>query len=1551
MWNKNYRSRKFIAPAIALAILIIVLMLIMPGKMEIRGANSGNMTPFLMMVMALANALIAISYASIPFFLIVFVRKRKDMPFTWVIFLFGLFILACGTTHLVHVVGLWWPVNWWQATVDSICAIISLATAVAVWPILPKILSIPSPNQLRMVNSELQKERDKLIYTQHELQKAYIEIEERVNDRTQELLVANKALLTEINERKKMEEALRTSEVYFRNVFDHSTVGKSITEIGGSIQTNKAYRQILGYSEAELSTLKWQEITHPDDLQRDQEYLDSLLSGKYSSMRWEKRYIHKDGHVIWTDISTVLQRDENNIPLYFITSIQDITERKQAENNILIKDRLLQLTGKTAKVGGWELDTETFQLIWTEEVYRIHEVDSTFNPNVNKGINFYSTLSKPIIEQAIQRAIEFGEPFDLELEFITAKGFNRWVHSIGNIYKENEIIKRVYGSIQDITERKQVAEALKNSNDKILSLADNIPGFMSYVNAETLIYEFVNENYAKSFGILREKIIGSHIKDVISEPNYQFALKSINEVKQGKSVSYENSFNLVTGKHWIQVNYTPVFNDKGHVTSIVVLSYDITERKRVEEALRESEERYRSLLTNLEAGIVVHAPDTSIVMNNHRASELLGLSDDQLKGKLALDPQWKFIYDNDTSVPLEEYPVNRIIATKKPIRDLIFGVVRPKTNDIARLTVNGFPVFNNNGELSEILVSFIEITERIKAEETLKESERNKTELLDKLNDAQHMAMIGSWEWDLKSNLVWWSDETYEIFGVTKQNFTPNFEANGEFIHPDDFEQYGKAFEHSFQTGEPLNCEFKLIAGNGQLKYCQAKGKLIYDEFHQPIRFIGTIMDITQRKLAEYTLLETEAKFRQTFELSPVGIVMAGLNKRFIHCNNAFANSLGYKTDELVGKPLADVTYPEDSQLGMEEMMAILKSEIDISHVQKRYVRKDGHIVWCEVTISIIRDSEEQPQYFLAIIQDITKKRESENQLNLTSRILAVLNEPKDLSEIIPRILTEIKQSLDFEAIGFRLKNGDDFPYFVQEGFPNDFIVNENSLLERDSKGSVCRDENGDINLECTCGLIVSGKTDPQNPYFTRGGSAWTNNTVTSLSIPVPKDTRLHPRDRCIHEGYQSVALIPVRVNTETFGILQLNDKRKDKLTLELVQFLEGISSFIGMALIRKKQTEALRFKNLVFDASLVANSIADINGNYTEINDTFLRIWGYSNRDEVLGLPIQSFFNNQNNALDIISSLNNIGQWEGDFTAKRKDGSTFFAHGLATTVKNDYGNQIGYQSAIIDITERKQAEDEIIKLNETLEQRVIQRTEQLEVANKELEAFSYSVSHDLRAPLRHINGFVDILTKDVKDKLSEKDLHYLDVINNSAKKMGTLIDDLLSFSRTGRAEIRKSKINMNQVIDEAISQIKPATVGRKIKWDISPLAEVSGDYNLMRLVWVNLIDNAVKYTKTKEKAIIKINCTEEKEEFIFRICDNGVGFDMNYAQKLFGVFQRLHSSAEFEGTGIGLANVRRIILRHGGRIWAEAVLDKGATFYFTMPKESAEEKIIGDSI
>jgi light-regulated signal transduction histidine kinase (bacteriophytochrome) len=256
-----------------------------------------------------------------------------------------------------------------------------------------------------------------------------------------------------------------------------------------------------------------------------------------------------------------------------------------------------------------------------------------------------------------------------------------------------------------------------------------------------------------------------------------------------------------------------------------------------------------------------------------------------------------------------------------------------------------------------------------------------------------------------------------------------------------------------------------------------------------------------------------------------------------------------------------------------------------------------------------------------------------------------------------------------------------------------------------------------------------------------------------------------------------------------------------------------------------------------------------------------------------------------------------------------------------------------------VEMAERIRAEDEIKRLNAELEQRVVERTTQLEAANQELEAFCYSVSHDLRAPLRHIDGYVDLMVSRCRADLSDKGLHYLETIAASARQMGVLIDDLLQFSRTGRAEMLLKNISMNQAFQEALTPLKVHLAGRAIEWVIGDLPSVCGDYALLRQVWANLLDNAVKYTRTRGVARIEVSASEENGKVVFIVADNGVGFDMQYAGKLFGVFQRLHALEEFEGAGIGLAIVHRIITRHGGTVWAEAELNRGARFYFTLPK------------
>jgi signal transduction histidine kinase len=251
---------------------------------------------------------------------------------------------------------------------------------------------------------------------------------------------------------------------------------------------------------------------------------------------------------------------------------------------------------------------------------------------------------------------------------------------------------------------------------------------------------------------------------------------------------------------------------------------------------------------------------------------------------------------------------------------------------------------------------------------------------------------------------------------------------------------------------------------------------------------------------------------------------------------------------------------------------------------------------------------------------------------------------------------------------------------------------------------------------------------------------------------------------------------------------------------------------------------------------------------------------------------------------------------------------------------------------------ERKRAEEEIRRLNRELEGRVAERTAQLVRANKELEAFSYSVSHDLRAPLRHIEGYVAMLQRATKGILPPKAEHYLDTISASSVEMGNLIDNLLAFSRMSAEQMTEASVDLGLLAGEVARTLQMAAGERDITWKISPLPLVVGDLSMLRQVLANLLDNAVKYSKKRERAVIEIGMAgEEGGRAIVFVRDNGAGFNMRYYDKLFGVFHRLHSPDDFEGTGIGLATVRRIIDRHGGRTWAEGVVDEGATFYFTL--------------
>lgn len=297
--------------------------------------------------------------------------------------------------------------------------------------------------------------------------------------------------------------------------------------------------------------------------------------------------------------------------------------------------------------------------------------------------------------------------------------------------------------------------------------------------------------------------------------------------------------------------------------------------------------------------------------------------------------------------------------------------------------------------------------------------------------------------------------------------------------------------------------------------------------------------------------------------------------------------------------------------------------------------------------------------------------------------------------------------------------------------------------------------------------------------------------------------------------------------------------------------------------------------------------------------------------------------------------------KWADEYRFLTREGEYLHVSDRGFVQRNGEGKPVRMVGAMMDVTVRKKADEAIRGINQELERRVQQRTQEIEASNEVLEAFSYSVSHDLRAPLRHITGFLQLLSRGNLERLDEEGKRYLAIILNAAEKMGTLIDALLAFSRMGRSALKIETVDMNALVAEAVKMLTPEQNGRDVEWKIGRLPPLDADLILMRQALQNLLDNALKFTRPRHPARIEVGCEETPAERIFFVKDNGVGFDMRYVDKLFGVFQRLHTEREFEGNGVGLANVRRIVMRHGGRVWAEGALDQGASFYFALPKTS----------
>ncbi len=683
------------------------------------------------------------------------------------------------------------------------------------------------------------------------------------------------------------------------------------------------------------------------------------------------------------------------------------------------------------------------------------------------------------------------------------------------------------------------------------------------------------------------------------------------------------------------------------------------------------------------------------------------------------------------------------------------------------------------------------------------------------------------------------------------------------------------------------------------------------------------ITDITELRIAE----EAQMRLAAIVNSSDDAIVGATLSGLISNWNRGAEALFGYSAAEMVGRPLA-VLAPADAL--PEEAAAVVReinSGVPVQQFEAVRVCKDGRRIDVSVSVSPIIDGEGKVIGTSRIARDITDRKRHERELQRLNRLNAALSH-------VNQAITRTPERIDlFQRVYRALVDEGGFA-MVWVGW---HTPGNPKIVPQAAWG-------GHIDHLDRVSVYVDDRAESRGPSgtaFREGRPYYCNN--------VPDDPQTLPwRDSYRRSGFHASAALPIRQRGSVRGVLCVYSYEPDVFQDKEMSLLMEVVADISFALDSADQAEArlqaqeVARRERIFSSALIESMpgifyFLDERGKILRWNQNFMNVSGYS-ADEIANMHASEFFTieQKERAEETIREAFAHGEasLEGDFRFKDANVAPYFFTGKRVVVDGI----VGLVGMGIDITARTHAEAEVRRLNAELEQRVIARTAQLEAANRDLEAFSYSVSHDLRAPLRTVNGYAEIVLTDFGAGLPEEGRRLLQRIRSRGLYMGVLIDDLLEFSRLGRKPLKRRQVDVRSLAESILRGTAPQTEGRRIEFNLGDLPPCYGDPSLLRQVWVNLLSNAIKYSRGRDPAIVDIGSTMEKDARVYFVRDNGVGFDMQFVDKLFGVFQRLHLADEFEGTGVGLAIVQRIVERHGGKVWAVGQEQHGATFYFSLP-------------
>jgi PAS domain S-box-containing protein len=802
--------------------------------------------------------------------------------------------------------------------------------------------------------------------------------------------------------------------------------------------------------------------------------------------------------------------------------------------------------------------------------------------------------------------------------------------------------------------------------------------------------------------------------------------------------------------------------------------------------------------------------------------------------------------------------------------------------------------------------------------------------------------------------------------------------------------------------GKELRPEIPFIIVSGEIDLNLAvslmkEGAQDYIQKRELARLVSTIerelreVELRrERKRAEEALRRSEAKYRLLTEnMKDVIWTLNPETLRFTSISPSVERLRGFTPEEIMAQPMdAALTQEAADYLKADLRQRVLRfsfgqASADLFQTDEvEQPCKDGTTILTEVVSNLILNEETGQVELLGVTRDITKRKRVEEELNKRINEISLLYQASqnigknlDLDHLLHTFYQQIAGIMDCDA--FFVSSYDEQQQLIRcvYGYSENARLDVSGFpaipLEPEGKGMQSR-------------VIRSGR-----PWMLNDCQPEIKKSQTRYYI-TPKGEVEKFEDISEDEDVtRSVIILPLLFKEKVLGVIQIFSYRLNAYSQENFNIAEALVAQFTIAYNnallyrdaqqmiteRKKAEEALREREkqrrVILETAMDGFWLADLQGNLLEVNQSYCQMSGYS-MQELLAIRI-SDLESKETAGDTATHIQKVlaqGQDRFQSRHRRKDGSLLDVEVSVQYQAMDGGRLVVFlqdiserkqaeekiqadqielqrllaeteqaRRALLDVVEdQKKAEEEIRRLNSELERRVAERTAQLTAANQELEAFSYSVSHDLRAPLRSLDGFSAILMEDYARQLDEQGQRYLSRIRESSKHMEQLIHDLMILSQVNRADLKRRLVNLSLLAGKIAAEMQAQAPERRVAFDIAPNLIVQGDENLITIVMENLLNNAFKFTGRREQAVIQIGLAAQAgKEVVYFVRDNGAGFDMAHAHKLFGAFQRLHNQGEFPGTGIGLATVQRIILRHGGRIWAESAVDQGAIFYFTL--------------